>query len=49
MKTFDTFEEVEGLKPCKKRPVVVKAIQINEPFRVNSLEGDINKVKQEII
>ena len=45
MKTFDTFEEVEGLKPCKKRPVVVKAIQINEPFRVNSLEGDYKQGK----
>lgn len=32
MRTFDTYEDVEGMKACKKRPVIVKAIQINEPF-----------------
>jgi hypothetical protein len=45
MKIYDTFEEIEGLKPCKKRPVIVSAIQINEPFRVNSLEGDYKQGK----
>lgn len=45
MKTFDTYEDVEGMKACKKRPVVVTAIQINEPFRCNSLEGDYKQGK----
>lgn len=45
MKTFDTYEDVEGMKACKKRPVIVKAIQINEPFRCNSLEGDYKQGK----
>lgn len=40
MKTFDTFEQVQGLRPCMKKPIVVHAVQIDEPFRVNSLEGD---------
>ncbi len=40
MKTFDTFEQVQGLRPCMKKPITVHAVQVNEPFRVNSLEGD---------
>lgn len=40
MKTFDTFEEVEGMSPCMKRPIVVHAKQINMPFNVNTLEGN---------
>lgn len=39
MKTFGTFELVAG-SPCMKRPIVVHALQINEEFRVESLEGD---------
>ncbi len=42
---FDTYETLENLKPCKKKPLVVHAIQINEPFRVNSLEGDYKQGK----
>lgn len=45
MKYFDTYEDVEGMKPCKKKPVTVHAIQIDEPFRVNSLEGDYKQGK----
>lgn len=28
------------LKPCMKNPIIVDAKQIDEPFRVYSLEGD---------
>lgn len=40
MKIFDTFEEVDGMNPCLKRPVIVHFKQINEPFQVNTLEGN---------
>jgi len=40
MKLFDTYEIVDTMQPCMKRPIVVHAVQINEEFRVNSLEGD---------
>lgn len=40
MRTFSTYGVVAGMKPCTKRPIPVQAVQINEPFRVNSLEGD---------
>ncbi len=45
MKTYETREEVEGMSACKKRPIVIHAKQINEPFRVNSLEGDYKQGK----
>jgi hypothetical protein len=45
MKTFDTFEKLDGMLPCKKKPIIVHCIQINEPFRVNSLEGDYKQGK----
>jgi hypothetical protein len=40
MKTFPTFGKLETAKPCMKRPIVVHAAQINEEFRVESLEGN---------
>lgn len=40
MKLFDTYETIGAMKPCMKRPIVVHAVQVNEEFRVNSLEGD---------
>jgi hypothetical protein len=40
MKTFGTFEKVSGMKGCRKRPIIVHAKQMNEPFRVDTLEGD---------
>lgn len=40
MKLFDTYETIDAMKPCMKRPIVVHAVQVNEEFRVNSLEGD---------
>jgi len=45
MKTFDTFEQVEGMGACMKRPIVVHAKIINEEFRVNTLEGDYKQGK----
>ena len=40
MKTFSTFEEVVDMSPCMKRPIIVHAKQINEEFRVDTLEGN---------
>lgn len=39
-KTFETYETPEGLIPVQKIPVIVKAMKVEEPFRVKSLEGD---------
>lgn len=43
-KTFTTFESVDGLARCRKN-VVVQAKQINEPFRVDTLEGNYKQGK----
>ncbi|RLA62809.1 MAG: hypothetical protein DRQ78_07530 [Epsilonproteobacteria bacterium] len=40
MKVFEVDEKVDGLVPCRKKPLVVRSKEMNEPFRVNSLEGD---------
>lgn len=40
MKTFELNEVVDGMKECVKSPIIVHAVQINEQFRVKSLEGD---------
>lgn len=45
MKTFDTFEFVLGMESCMKRPIVVHAKQIDEDFRVNTLEGNYKQGK----
>ena len=45
MKTFVTFEQVEGMDGCMKRPIVVHATQVNEEFRVNTLEGNYKQGK----
>jgi hypothetical protein len=45
MKTFDTFEQVEGMGPCVKRPIVVHALKIDQEFRVNTLEGNYKQGK----
>lgn len=46
MKVFGTFEEVEGMLPCMKRPIVVHAKQIDEIFNVNTLEGNYKQGKR---
>lgn len=45
MKTYDTFEQVDEMQGCMKRPIVVHAVQINEEFRVNTLEGNYKQGK----
>lgn len=53
MKTFDTFETVEGMLTCRNRiirrrmmlPIIIHAKQINEEFRVNTLEGNYKQGK----
>ena len=45
MKTFDTFEQVEKMAPCVKRPIVVHAKLMLEEFRVNTLEGNYKQGK----
>jgi hypothetical protein len=40
MKIFQTYEQVEGMKPCLKKPLVVHAKKMDEEFRVQTLEGD---------
>lgn len=45
MKTFDTYEQVSGLHSCMKRPIIIQAKQMNEEFRVNTLEGNYKQGK----
>ena len=45
MKTFDTFEQVDNMGECVKRPIVVHAKKIDEEFRVNTLEGNYKQGK----
>lgn len=45
MKTFNTYENVEGMAGCRKKLIIVHAKQINEPFRVDSLEGNYKQGK----
>lgn len=40
MKVFGTFEKVEGMKGCRKLPIIIHAKQIDEPFRVDTMEGN---------
>lgn len=45
MKTFGTFEPVTDSLPCRKKPIIVHAKKIDEPFRVESLEGNYKQGK----
>ena len=45
MKIFDTFEKIDGMLPCRKKPIIIHAKQINEEFRVNTLEGNYKQGK----
>ena len=45
MKIFDTFEEVEDMGPCMKRPMIVHAKKMDEEFQVNTLEGNYKQGK----
>ena len=45
MKTYDTYEKVDGMMDCVKRPIVVHAKRIDEEFRVETLEGNYKQGK----
>lgn len=45
MKTYEEREEVEGMRPCMKRPIIVHAKMMTDPFRVRTLEGDYKQGK----
>jgi hypothetical protein len=47
MKTFGAYDRLEGcgMRPCMKRPIVIHAKQMNEEFRVDTLEGDYKQGK----
>lgn len=45
MKTFNTYDQTEEMKPCRKKPIVVYARQMDEMFRVDTLEGDYKQGK----
>lgn len=40
MRIFDTFEDVEGMVGCMKRPIVVHCKQIDYEFSVATLDGN---------
>ena len=46
MKTYDTYEKVDGMMDCVKRPIVVHAKRIDEEFRVETLEGNYKQGKR---
>lgn len=45
MKVFETFEKVDDMLSCMKKPIVVQCKQISEDFRVNTLEGNYKQGK----
>jgi hypothetical protein len=45
MKTYETFENVDGLHPCRKKPIIIHAKQVHEEFRVKALEGNYKQGK----
>ncbi len=45
MKTFNTFEHVEDMRDCVKKPVIVRAIPMREAFRVDTMEGNYKQGK----
>ena len=45
MKTFETYEDVDEMRTCMKRPITVHAKQMHEEFRVNTLEGNYKQGK----
>lgn len=39
MHVFNLYDKIEGMQPCRKKPVVVHAKKIDGPFCVDTLEG----------
>lgn len=40
MKIYGTYDRVEGMRACRKRPIVVHAMKVIGPFQVETLEGN---------
>ena len=40
MKLFQTREVVDGMINCRKKPIIIQAKVIDEPFQVETLEGN---------
>ena len=40
MKIFGEREEVDGMIPCRKKPIVIPAKQMQDAVRVETMEGD---------
>ena len=40
MRVFGTYERVDDMQACMKRPITVHAKQLSEEFQVNTLEGN---------
>ncbi len=45
MKTFGTYEKVNDMKNCRKKPIIIQALQMKEGFRVDTLEGNYKQGK----
>ena len=45
MRVYKTFENVENLKPCRKKPIIVHAKQVSGAFQVETLEGNYKQGK----
>jgi hypothetical protein len=39
MYVFNLYDDIEGMQPCRKKPIVVHAKQMNHVFCVDTLEG----------
>jgi len=45
MKVFNTYDHVDSMRKCMKLPIEIRARQMDESFRVNTLEGDYKQGK----
>jgi hypothetical protein len=45
VKTFETYEQVDGMRGCMKKPVIVHAKQMQKGFRVDTMEGNYKQGK----
>ena len=39
MKTFQTYEQVDGMRECMEKPSASQALQIQEDFQVTAPDG----------
>ena len=40
MKVYKTYQDIEDMRECMKKPIVVHAKKIDEEFQVETLEGN---------